>query len=167
MNAMNAMIPRTLLLLALGAMSSCADPLTQLVVVLSSDMPQSELEKVDVSVVGPTGAMVLGSTNDFTEPGASDLPLTIGLVLEGMTEAPVTITTRLTRLDGEVLDHTVVTGFTPNETRAVEIQYTRSCVGVPCGEDGRCVSGECVSPTVPGESLPQFTGDVEDHVITP
>ncbi len=159
-----------LLPLTLLALFGCADPLTELVVVISSDVPQADFEKVDVLVTGPTGAMVLGSTNDFREPNASDLPLSIGLVLEGPTLSPLTVEVTGTLRDGSVIAFEIDTGFVPLETRVIEAHLYGACADLGC--DGRCVADpagttECRTRSVESETLPEYTGDVRDHLIPP
>ncbi len=161
-------VPRFLVRCALVALVlaavGCARTLTELVVVVDTDLPIGQgIDSIDIAVTGPSmGAPVHGRAN-LTGTGAVSLPVNFTLVPASNDRlTPVTIV--VTGLQGTtvVVTRTVRTGFLLNQKRMVPVLLTRSCLvaNVSCSADQTCNGGHCESPLVDPASLPLFAGPV-------
>ncbi len=146
---------------------SCGDEVTELVVVVDSDlMVPDELRQIDIQVFGPGGATAVDSAVAFDLPGAPFMPLSLGLVLEGSEVAPVRIEVVGTTFDGSVVKRSVVTGFVRNQSRALPIRLYARCLDVSCGDGQTCGdSGTCEDESIEGDFLPQWTGNPDDFAL--
>ncbi len=145
-------------------LASCGSEVTELVLVVGSDMAvPSPLRQIDLRVIGPDGSTAVDTTVAFDLPGAPFMPLSLSLVLEGPEPAPVRVTVVGTTADGSTVERTVVTGFVEGESRALPIRLYERCLDVVCGEGQSCGdSGTCEDERVNGAFLPQWTGEPAD-----
>ncbi|MDO9016934.1 MAG: hypothetical protein Q8S73_20285 [Deltaproteobacteria bacterium] len=143
------------LLFALG----CSPAATELVIVVDTDLQvPGELDRVEVSVVGPSGRVVLAGASVVS---TGTLPMTLGAVpAEGAALGPVTVNVTGRVMGRAVVDRTVRTAFVAGERRVLPILLLGACRGVQCPADQSCGPDRCAPVAVPGASLPAFTGAV-------
>ncbi len=149
----------TLRTLALGlalALASCQSPLTQLVIVVDTDLgAPGEIDAIELEVVQPDG---MSETLPTVLTGsATELPITLGLVHRGGPLGAIAITARGRRGTTIVLTRAIRTEFVAGQTRLVRLDLTADCEAVSC-PDQTCASGVCTSVDVPGAALPAFDG---------
>jgi len=146
-----------LLLLCLAA--SCSDDVTELVVVVASDLAvPAEIDAITVKIEAPSGAIRQTSVPLFGS-GSITLPATLALYPTTNVLGPVRIEGVATVGGSEVVTRTIRTSFVPGQRRMVVLWLSRGCVGVTCsGADETCVGGGCEPIDVPSESLPPWTG---------
>jgi len=153
-------------LLAGVLLLGCGGDLTELVLVLDSDMPvPAELERVDLVILGPNPEQpeVVNQTLAFTLPGAPTPPLSLGLVLDGDEVGPVIVEATGTTASGQRVVRTVTTNFVNGDSRALPLRLNARCLDVTCDRGSTCGDdGVCQTDAVPGESLPSWTGDPAD-----
>lgn len=135
--------------LSLLLLAACDGSLTQIVVVVESDLVvPAELDAVAVDASGQRSGGALETP--------SDLPATVTLHRTGSIgrfEVKATGS-----LDGrEVVKRTALLSFVPGQSRALVLELLRECAGVDCGPD-TCVRGACVAPDVDATTLPRWTG---------
>ncbi|UJR83192.1 hypothetical protein [Sandaracinus amylolyticus] len=140
--------PRAILpLLAIATLVSCGNPLTELVVVITSDVTGS-ISSVSIQVTGPDGELL--DTHVPQEGAPLEWPLTLGLTRSGAPHHPLTIDVRgdaTIGSDAVQLQRRVVTGFVPGERRLLEIHLDAAC-DTPCVDE--------IDP----EDLPPFDGEI-------
>ncbi len=153
------LVPSLLLLLAACSGSKTA-PLTQLVVVVDSDLAvPSALDTVHLLVTAPDGS-AYDKTVQLTGPGAIPLPLTLGVQYTSGTLEPVMITATGRHAGSAVVTTQVNTAWVLGESRLVHIVLSATCVGVPCQMGMTCREGVCLTSLVPGSTLPVFDGSI-------
>lgn len=146
---------RWLLAIVLFAgLPACAADLTQIVLVVESDLAvPAELDGVRVAVRGPSGRTVV--EDHPLGPEGISLPLTMGLRPAGAL-GPVQV--RVTGLLAgsvevvQVREATAIAG----ETRMLRVVLSRECRFVSCEEEQTCIEGVCSNPLVP--VLPPWDG---------
>jgi hypothetical protein len=146
--------------LALAA--GCADSLTEIVVVVDSDLPvPMRMDEVIVRASGPQ-EVPKSARAALTGPSASILPLTVGLVPKDGRAGPVTIRASARRAGADVVATEVRTSFVQGRRLVVRLSLLSSCVTVAptCGAGQTCRDGRCVDATVDPSTLPPFTGEV-------
>lgn len=146
-------------LAGLCMITGCAqdtDKLTQIVVVVDSDLPvPEELDNVQIEVTGTKQPHV------FDEPVDQDqhkLPRSLGLVYSGGPLGPVRVVAR-GQLAGETrVERVAEVYFRKDRTLKLELPLTRMCADKPACEsaDQTCADGDCVPVAM---SLTSFDGD--------
>ena len=133
-------------LLALLLVGCSASHVTQLVVVVDSDLAvPSALDAVRVDVQGPSG-MTETIERDLAGADRIELPLTFSLVPAGDALGPVTLTAVGLRGGTEVVSRSAVVTLAKDESRVLVLFLGASCVDVDCSASGyTCVEGECVA----------------------
>jgi hypothetical protein len=133
-------------------------PVTQLLVVVRSDLPADDIAEVQVAVVAGEpfdGAPTTRQVPIGAGEGRFALPFSFGVLPRGgdarsRVELLVTAIDR----DGEpTVSRLVRTGFSEGRTLAVPVFLGAICRDRMCGEGLTCVDGACVSPEVPVEDL--------------
>lgn len=143
-----ASVLAVLALAAAGALSlaGCHDPLTQLVVVVSSDLGPA-LEQVRIEV-GPDGAPSGARTVQ------APLPFSFGVrARSGQEDERVRVS--LTGLDAggaELARTEALIPFVRGETRRVVLYLEQACAGRDCAEL-TCRAGACTDPAIPPGAL--------------
>jgi hypothetical protein len=142
--------------------TGCADPLTEMVVVVDSDLRvPEEVDEIVVQASGSSGlsqdarAMLVGSE-------ARGLPVSVALVPANGGAGPVTVRALARRAGTTVLAHEVRTSFLAGRRLLLRIDLLRACIAVAATCDGRerCVAGACVAGDVHPATLPAFDGAV-------
>lgn len=142
--------------LALGG--GCGDP-TQLVLVIHSDMGVGEMDRVRITIEGPSSTITPPEIV-LTDPGAPTLPLTLGISPSGGANTQITVTVVGSLGSTPVVERRARTNFVDGDTRALVLVLRRACRGqcldsptTTCGE-----MGSCESIDVPRERLVVWTG---------
>ncbi|MCC6876801.1 MAG: hypothetical protein IT378_21030 [Sandaracinaceae bacterium] len=151
-------------LLALAAplaLAGCGGDPTELVVVVDTDLVvPSELDRVLVTVVGPSGSMASASE---TLTDCSALPLTIGVRPRGQSLGPVRVTVVGSGGAGSVTREATTTLVRGRATMLV-MHILRFCEGVACGAGATC--GEVGCASTERDPLPDWTGVVPARIGT-
>jgi hypothetical protein len=174
---MNERARNALLLGGLGLLLGCSakeEPLTQLVLVVDSDLPTLQLEYVELVVVGRDGQPMEPFPSSIDEE--SDMPLRLGVVHTGGDLGPVEVTARGRLRDkGLVATRTHKVYFEKGKTRAVPLHLMAACfvpgdretfvrASDPCADSSagpQCAgNGECLPTEL--EELPSYPIDPID-----
>jgi hypothetical protein len=148
------LLPAVLAALALGA---CQQPVTELVVVVPSDLVAPD--EIDEIRIAATGA---SDTSDAPFAHASlakrdDLPITVGLLGTGAARVEVVVTGR--RAGADVLTRRAKTAFVGGETRTLVVPLVARCLGVVCGGATEvCGDSGCAAADVAPAALAPWTG---------
>ncbi len=156
---MTELTKRLVALAALALAASCSNDLTQLVVVVDSDLAvPGELDHVAVMVT-------VGSRTQTAEGvirSASELPQIVNLVHREGPLGPVDVRATGTHLGTGVIVREARAFFVSGETRVLRIELDRACIGVTCGAGMTCAAGSCRSVDVPVSELLVYPAGV-DH----
>jgi hypothetical protein len=163
----------------------CAEPLTQLVLVVDTDIPLAspnpaipvepdQLRELTLSLYGPCEGMdcpeqFVDSAQQYNLPGGEAPPYTVGLLLESDLLGPFRIegAARVGPESSQVeVPLRVVTSFTRGETRVVQLHFLSECVGRTCPAGQSCSAGGTCEPDARApEELPVWTGSLDDFAI--
>jgi len=148
------------LVLALGA-AGCSgeDPVTEIVVVVDSDLSvPSELDAVRIEVGG--AGMDRTITGPLSGPDGRPLPRTLGLVHAGGPLGPIRVRAFGILGTTDVIDREARVSFVQDQTLMLRLNLLRDCVDLfdMCPTDRTCVGGVCESIDTP--TLPPWTGVV-------
>ncbi len=152
-----ALLPAAVSLLAalsLVVLPACTPALTELVVVVDSDLAvPGALDEVLVTIEG-TEAIPLEAKTSLA--GAARLPVTLGVRPREPGSTPVRIRA-IGRLAGiDRVEAQVRTRFVEGERRIVRLHLRERCAGVRCGDDQTCSDGACVDAFVEPGTLEPF-----------
>ncbi len=137
-------------LLALG----CAPSATQLIVSVDTDLlVPSELDRIEVSVTGPTGTM---ASQEQMLRDTSTLPLTLSVIPSGEELGPIEIVAIGFRGATEVVRRAAEVTLVRGETRVLPLFLLASCRGVTCPADQTCGEAGCSPRLIPDP--PPWTG---------
>jgi hypothetical protein len=142
-------------LLAAGSLVGCSDepaPLTQLVLVADSDLP--ELDRVVFEV----SSQELGSKTAAAPRSGAFLPSYLAVVHEHGPLGPVTVSARGLKNGSVLLSRTQQVDFVSDETRVVTLHLLSSCLGVTCAAEQTCVEARCVAQRLDESALPAWSG---------
>jgi hypothetical protein len=146
--------------LALG----CAQPLTELVVVVDTDYAvPAGLDAVVLEVEGPDAA----EAPVRVRPAEVGLPITLGLVHRGGLLGPVRVTAVGERGGVALVRRQARTSFLPHERRELRLLLLRGCEDARCGGDTTCVPGGCAGIDVDPATLPPFDGTATRSDVGP
>ncbi|HEY8431592.1 MAG TPA: hypothetical protein VIL20_24600, partial [Sandaracinaceae bacterium] len=148
---------RALAIASAGALlASCGGELTEILVVVDSDLPvPSALDGVRVEV---SGAETMTAEGSLRSGGA--LPRTVGVVHRGGSLGPVEIRAVGTLGGAEVVSALARTSFLRGRTLVLPLFLSRACRGVSCGDGETCLAGRCASAEVDPQSLAEWNGSV-------
>lgn len=137
-----------------SAATSCSRPASQLVVVVESDVPVTEIGCVDVTVQRlDEPERVTTRRFHVTADGEPQvaIPFSLGVVPpDGHASRRVEVRAEAFRLEGSacatapLVSRIARTGFLPEQTLRLPLFLARACVGIECGADSTCDGGECV-----------------------
>ncbi|MCB9619650.1 MAG: hypothetical protein H6721_23020 [Sandaracinus sp.] len=135
-------------------LAACAptDP-TQLVVVVDSDLPSTQLDTVEVVVRGLAGGEQTARARLVDGP----LPRVVAIERRGGPVGPIEIEARALVAGVPQVSQRRRTSFVAQQTRRVDLFLTSACVDLDCGTD-TCERGDCRSVDVPPESLAPWEG---------
>jgi hypothetical protein len=141
-------------LLALAA--ACADPPTEIVLVVDTGLAvPAELDAITIDVTGPTGMERKIAT---LGPGGTALPLTLGLTrAEGAALSPIGIVVIGQRGGAEIIRRVVSTDFVEGESRLLRVVLVAECLAPrDCGAGNTCSEAGCIPERIRGGTLPPF-----------
>jgi len=141
-------------------LASCgADALTELVVIVDSELPVPDaLDEVSVVVEG-VARIPKVATARLDGVDAQTLPLTVGLRPGSSGSPTVTIKASGLRDGTRRVSAEVRTSFLEGRRLVVHIVLRAACVDVICAEMTTCAAdGRCASSQVDASTLPTFTG---------
>lgn len=157
---------RSVIALSAVMFAGCADevvppdPLTQIVVVLVSDLEvPTRMDAIRLDVTAPSGTTERTSAS-LTGEDALSLPATLGLLAVGDALAPVTVVAEARLGGGTVVTRRVRTGFVADASVMLTVSLSAACFGRDgtCGEGMSCgEGGDCVADELDPTSLPPFT----------
>lgn len=144
------------LALALSSVTGCssAAPLTELVVVVSADLPVATLR---VTATSPEG------TQAFDARVASPtFPLSVVMTRDHAPYGPVTI-----HVEGGGVISDTQTELAVGERRRLDVQLTSRCLCAACGASETCRAGSCETRTVAASTLPRWEQGSDASVARP
>lgn len=151
------------LLASLAALpaAGCEDDLTQIVVVVNTDLRVGE--EIDVVAVEIDARAAGGERQRFEESlgGASALrlPATLSVVRsDGDVSGPVRVTAEALLGGTSVVRRQAEVRFDPGRSRTLELDLLSCCVGVACGEGQTCGERGCTAVALGPLDLPPWTG---------
>ncbi len=143
--------------LASALLASCGGDLTEILVVVDSDLPvPGALDGLRVEVSGTEAMTAEGSLR----ANGSDLPRTVGVVHRGGGLGPITVRAIGTLGGVDVVSARAVTSFIQGRTVVLPLFLSRTCVGVTCAANETCSGGACESASVDPASLAEWNGSV-------
>ena len=151
---------RTSFLLLTALCLSCAQPLTQIVLEVDSDIAEELIGPVLITVRGPSGETNVEYTANFAEPGGvTGFPITLSLVLaDDAVGDAVSVVVQADDVDGQSVQASAETRFVADSTRSLRLRLDLECVNVLCDDGATCgIDGVCMSNEIDGESLPVFS----------
>lgn len=158
-------LPALGLALLSAAIATACTPVTQLLVVVRSDLPADDIAEVHIAVVpgepfeaAPTTRQAVVGEGE----GHVGIPFSFGVLpRNGDPRSRVEITvSAISRGGATTVTRLVRTGFSEGRTLAVPVFLGAACRDRMCDPGLTCVDGACVSPEVPVEDLlPVRPGD--------
>jgi len=146
--------------LALLLLGGCATELTEIVVVVESDLTvPAQLDEIVVTAEGPEGIPKV-SRASLVGADAASFPVTVGLRPAAGGAIGVTIKASGRRAGSDQVEAQVRTNFIEGRRLLVRIVLLASCVGVVCRETETCRAGSCVDAMVDPMTLPPFVGPI-------
>ncbi|MCB9594809.1 MAG: hypothetical protein H6719_18960 [Sandaracinaceae bacterium] len=177
-----------LLLAALIASVGCAEPLTQAILVVDTDVPlaspnpditvePNQLREISISLYGPCPddgsdcpAIFEDSVQQYNLPGSVELPFSIGLLLEpDGDEGPYIVDVVATlgpRTDESTISVEAEFEFIHGETHAVPLYLVGACVNHDCADGASCgTAGTCEDTVRTGDGFPLWTDNLDDFSL--
>jgi len=145
-----------------AASSGCsADKLTQIVVVVESDLSvPGQIDAVSVEATGPGTAPVMAS-GALSGAGAIPLPRYVTLVHRGGPLGPVDVRAAGLLAGSEVVDREARVFFVQGRTMVLRLALLDACVGVRCrGGDRTCAAEGCRDVMIDPAELAEWTGTI-------
>ncbi|UJR84715.1 Hypothetical protein I5071_67940 [Sandaracinus amylolyticus] len=140
------------------ALGACTRPVTQIVLIVESDLrAPSEIDRVDVHVLGPSGERVRAGATLGT-PESPRPPFTLGITPATTRLSPVHIRVVASRGGNTVVERVIRTEFEHDRSLELVVRLERACAAVTCGEGVTCDDGRCVDVFVDPSWLPPFVG---------
>jgi hypothetical protein len=150
-----------LLGIAASGLVACAEPLTEIVVVVDSDLPvPAGLDAVRVTVEGPSGIPVETSAT-LTGAGTARLPVTLGVRPRETGSGTVRVRAVGARAGTERVAALARTNFVEGERLLLRMVLEAACVDVRCAADETCSGGACVDARRDPATLPRFDGSLD------
>jgi hypothetical protein len=148
------------LLLGLFACSTEITPLTQIVVVVDSDLDvPSELNGLLIEVMRTASTPSAKASLAKTE----DLPRSLGIVYGGGPLGPVRVTVQGMLDDTPVVTRTAEVSFRRDKSLRLSLMLTRACRDLlsPCDDGQSCADGACADEAI--ADLPAWSGKLPPH----
>ena len=151
------------LCLAWLSVTGCAQDLTQIVLVVDSDLKvpeQLDFLAIQVDARGMGGELATRDGSLGSAEGSSDLPVTLALLHQGGPLGPLDVEATGRLAETVVVSRRVRVSFQPRRTLMLRLDLLRACVGVVCDEGQTCADGRCRPIEVDPEDLEPWTGEV-------
>lgn len=149
------------------ALASCHAPITQVVVVVESDLEPADVVRVAIAI-GPAEAATHERTVEIAGAGGSSLPFSFGVrARAGRETERVRIHIAAQDGAGAITARTsALVPFVRGETRRLVLRLERACREFPCEEIATtCRAGVCVDAAIPESALePIAPGDELDRL---
>jgi len=148
-------------LAVLAALSCSPDsqPLTQVMVIVDSDMAQIDSLRVRVEGMGDPR---VATAKDLEK---RPLPRTVAIVHRGGPLGPITVTAEALVGEATLVSRRAELSFVRGRNLKLVLELDQSCVGVKC-EDPRkdtCIAGVCESVDVDASKLSDWNGKLPNH----
>jgi hypothetical protein len=145
------------LCVALGACSQDPASLTEVLVVVDSDLPvPAALDAVVFRVTGPSGGERV--TEAALGAAGAGLPRSLGLVHRAGPLAPLRVRVEGRKQGATVLTREARLHFVAGRTLVLPMHLVGACLGVDCGAD-TCTEQGCASPLLDPNSLAGWNGE--------
>lgn len=143
------------------ATTACADDLTQLVVVVHTDLTAGvDVDTVAVEIDATSaGSGVRRFEESLVGSGALRLPATLSVTSRGG-DGRVRVRAVASRAGTVVLERSAVVRFVRGESRMVRLDLLSCCLGVSCDDAQSCGEQGCTPDDRDGVELPRWTGTV-------
>jgi hypothetical protein len=140
-------------------LAACGRP-TELVIIVDSDLVvASELDRVRITVTGPSG--MDAQAEQALAPGTGpELPLTLGVSPAGESLGPIDVVAEGMLGDDVVVARSARTMLLTGESLALYLFLPRDCRGVTCPTGETCSENGCVPVEIDPSTLPPWTGSV-------
>jgi hypothetical protein len=140
---------------------SCSDepePLTELMVVVDSDMVG--VDSVQVRVEGMGDPKVATASDLSKRP----LPRTVAILHQGGPLGPIEVTAKaLAASDAPLVSQSAKISFVRGRVITLTFRLEQSCVGVSCDEGDTCMAGSCEPVEIDASDLKEWTGKPPVH----
>jgi hypothetical protein len=153
------------------ALLGCHAPLTQVVVVIESDLEPAQVVAIHVEIgpeASPTAARTIRVVDAPSDPDEARLPFSFGVrPRAGREDEPVLVRVAARDATGGVTARTrALVPFVRGETRRLVLQLERACRSLDCDASSlACRAGACVDPAIPPSALePIAPGDELDEL---
>ena len=145
---------------------ACAEPRTELVVVIHSEIEELDEVVVDIGLADRVARL---QTETVDVDGIESFPLTFGLTSRSHSDTLIDLEVRGRRGGVEIVQVHTRTRFVPRESRVLVIVLERACANQPRCPDERmtCRGGECVDLYVPPSELPPRRDVLPDAGVRP
>jgi hypothetical protein len=154
---------RAALLVSFAALlAACADQTGVLVQITSSDIAvPSEIDGLHIRARTPDGLMV-----DQTFAIRSSWPQSL-LIRPTAGEALGELQVEVTGTIGGafVVQRAVMSAFMPGQVRHLDVELSRACLGMVCGEYNDCVAGVCQGMTMPDAGPTPHDGGTDAAIV--
>ena len=133
-------------------LTACGQPLTQVLLVIDSDMDvPAELDQIRVDLIGPDGSL---KRSEGRIDDAGQLPRTLAIVhTPGSALGPVQVTVTGLQAGRNVVQRRATFDFVDGEVRILRVDLLDKCVGIGCAATETCADEGCRSVEVAESEL--------------
>jgi hypothetical protein len=151
----------TLLFLACaGVPATQCSRLTEILVVVDSDLGSDRIDLIAIDIQGPSG----GPIHREAALATISLPITLDVTPGSDDSAEITVTATASKAGVKVVASTVRASFVEGKSLELPVTLCAGCIGVTCAAGERCESGRCVAESL--GALPSL-GDVSRLTCAP
>ena len=139
-----------------GSVSACR-PVTEIVLVVDTNLTSYDIDQVDISV---TGSQTKSFSFSLASAATPPFPWTLGLE-PGSQAGGVEVSVAASLKGTPVVQQSADTTFVEGEQKMLRIVLLDSCVGIVCASGAgaqTCSEGTCASDGIAGSSLQPWTG---------
>jgi hypothetical protein len=149
-----------LFLACAGLPATQCSHLTEIFVVVDSDLGSDRIDRIAIDVQGPSG----GPIHREAALATIALPITLDVTPGSDDSAEITVTATASKAGVKVVAATVRASFVEGKSLELPVTLCASCVGVTCATGDRCESGRCIAESL--GALPSL-GDVSRLTCAP
>lgn len=149
---------RTLALTLAAACSQSADPVTELVVVVDSDLAvPAELDEISVRATGPDGTAQMASAR--LGVGMTPLPRALVLNHEAGLLGPLQVRVEGKRGGGSVVTRDAQASFVVGKSLVLPLHLVAACRARRCTGDQTCTEYGCAERDLDSDALDEWSGE--------
>lgn len=149
---------RACALALVAACSQSADPVTELVVVVDSDLSvPAELDEISVRATGPDGKAQTASAR--LGAGMTPLPRSLVLSHEAGPLGPLEVRVEGKRGGATLLTRTAEASFVVGKSLVLPLHLVGACRTRRCPDDQTCTEQGCADPQLNSDKLEEWSGD--------